>query len=165
MKPKGIVIIPDGKICSGKSTYSRKISDERGAVLLIVDEALLRVFGETPDMEKIGDSYMKLAGYVMELAAQFAEAGHSVVLEAGFMGKEDRDWFRSFFTNRRVPVEWHYLEVSDETQRKNIAKRNADHKVGESTTIYITDELLAMFNGSFVPPEPDIVDVWVNNNW
>jgi predicted kinase len=165
MRAKGTVILPDGKICSGKSTYSRKIRDDRGAVLLIVDEAILRVFGVTPDMEKVGEAYGKLVEYVMELAAQFAESGHDVVLESGYFGKEDRDFYRSFFAKRGIPYEWHYLEVSDETQRKNIAKRNAQHKEGESTTYYITDELLSMFNGLFNPPEPDEVDVWVNNNW
>lgn len=165
MRTKGIVILPDGKICSGKSTYSRKIRDERGMVLLIVDEAILRVFGVKPDLEKIGEAYGKLVEYVLELAAQFAESGHDVVLESGYFGKEDRDWYRSFFTKRGVPYEWHYLDVTDETQRKNIEKRNAEHKEGESTTFYVTDKMLAMFNGLFIPPESDKVDVWVNNNW
>lgn len=165
MKQKGIVIVPDGKICSGKSTYSRKLRDERGAVLLIIDEALLRVFGVTPDMEKIGGHYGKLAEYVLELAVQFAESGHDVVLESGFFGEEDRNRYRRFFAERGVPYEWHYLEVSDETQRKNIAKRNAVHKEGESTAYYITDEMMTMFNGIFTPPEREMVDVWVNNNW
>jgi hypothetical protein len=56
--------------------------------------------------------------------------------------------------------------VSDETWRKNIAARNsALDERAEPGTLYVTDEFLAMFNESFVPPERAEVDVWVDNNW
>jgi len=166
MKKSGKIIIPDGKICCGKSTYSRKMRDELNGVYLCIDEAILRVFGETPDMEKIGPAYGKLIEYVMEMAAQFAENGVDVVFESGYFSKAERDWYKDFFRNRGVNFEWHYLDVSDETWKKAISKRNEAHEMGDGgVTFPITDEFLKMFNENYVIPERDEVDVWVDNNW
>ncbi|MDR0819720.1 MAG: ATP-binding protein [Oscillospiraceae bacterium] len=166
MKTKGVVILPDGKICSGKSTYSKKLRDELGGVMLVVDEAILKVFGVTPDMERVGQEYGKLIEYVMEIAADMALHGTTVVLESGYFSKAERDWYKKFFVDRGVPYEWHFLEVNDETWNKNIASRNRAHdEQGESHTFYITDEFLKMFKENFVIPERDEVDVWVDNNY
>ncbi|MDR0863221.1 MAG: ATP-binding protein [Oscillospiraceae bacterium] len=162
----GKVILPDGKICSGKSTYSRRLRDELGGVMLVVDEAILKVFGAEYDLERVGQEYGKLIEYVLWLAADMALHGTTVILESGYFGKDERDWYKKFFADRDVPYEWHYLEVNDETWSKNIASRNRAHdERGEDTTFYITDEFLAMFKENFVVPERDEVDVWVDNNW
>ena len=159
MKAKGTVILPDGIACSGKSTYSRKISKERGAVLLIVDEILL-TFGVT-DFASMG----KAMGYVNQLAADIASAGADVVLESGYFKKEERDRMKQYFKDRDIPYEWRYLDVSDETWRKNIALRNAAHANGE-TNVYPMDEaMVEMFEKNYTVPERDEVDVWIDNNW
>ncbi|MDR0858537.1 MAG: ATP-binding protein [Oscillospiraceae bacterium] len=163
---KGKVILPDGKICAGKSTYSRRLRDELGGVMLVVDEAILAVFGAEYDLERIGKEYGKLIEYVMEIAADMALHGTTVILESGYFSKAERDMYKKFFADRDVPYEWHYLDVNDETWLKNIKSRNRAHdELGESHTFYITDEFLAMFKENFVVPEREEVDVWVDNNW
>ena len=39
------VIITCGKVCSGKTTYAKRLCKENGAVLMSVDEVMLTVFG------------------------------------------------------------------------------------------------------------------------
>jgi len=39
------VIMTCGRICSGKSTYARKLREEYNSVILSVDEIILALFG------------------------------------------------------------------------------------------------------------------------
>ena len=64
LKSSPKVIMTCGKICSGKSTYARKLRDEYKAVILSVDEITLALFGQ--------DAGGKLDGYVEKLKAKFA---------------------------------------------------------------------------------------------
>jgi len=159
MKKLGTVILPDGNTCSGKSTYSRRLAKERGAVLFVEDEALIRLGATT--MEQM----MQVSTFVKDIVVQIAEAGTDVILESGYFEKADRDRMKAFFTERRIPYEWHFLDVSPETWRKNIAKRNAEHDAGNTLVYRIDDGLIAMFEEKFTPPSRDEVDVWVDNNY
>ena len=40
------VIMTCGKLCSGKSTYARKLQEELGAIILSIDELMLTLFPE-----------------------------------------------------------------------------------------------------------------------
>jgi predicted kinase len=156
---KGTVILPDGTTCSGKTTYSRRLTRERGAVLFIIDEMLIRF--KATDFETMG----QVEEFLKETACDIANAGVDVVLESGYFTKADRDRMKNYFRERGVPFEWHYLDVSPETWRKNIAKRNAAHAQGETSTYLIDDAAIAMFEQQFQPPAPEEVDVWVDNNY
>jgi predicted kinase len=159
MKTKGTVILPDGIACSGKTTYSRRLQQERSAVLFIIDEVLIRL--NITDFAAVGaaDEFIK------EKACEIANAGVDVILESGYFHKEDRARMKNYFADRDIPYEWHYLDVSPETWRKNIDKRNAAHKDGESTTYVIDETVKAMFEQRFQPPSREEVDVWVDNNY
>jgi len=164
MQKIGKVIIPDGKICSGKSTYTRRLRDETGAIALMVDEAILRVFSETPDRERVGAELLNLIEYMLELAADMALYGATVVLEIGYFNNAERDAHRKFFKERGVPYEWHYLNVSDEVWQRNLASREAEKDAGENRTFRITDAYLQHFNEAYEEPDRADVDVWIDIN-
>ena len=173
MRAKGTVILPDGTTCSGKTTYSRRLQKERGAVLFVIDEIFQRVgpttappTGEEPASgpEMMAAAISKILEFVRETAVQIANAGVDVILESGYFNKAERDEMRAYFTERGVPCEWHYLDVSDETWRRNIAARNAAHAAGEVGTFYIGEAEIAMFVEYYQPPERGEVDVWIDNN-
>lgn len=149
-----------GKLCCGKSTYTEKLRRERKAAVLSCDDLTLALFDERlgNDHERVTQ---KAQAYLFRQAASFLETGIPVILEWGFWTKESREQAERFFRERGFETEWHYLEISDETWRKNIAKRN-----GSDSGSYFVDEGLAEKCASlFEPPLSEEIDVWVNNDW
>ena len=174
MKTKGTVILPDGNTCSGKSTYARQLATERGAVLFIIDELFQRL-GSAPRPTADGEESLSgpelmaraienLLEFLKETAVQIANSGADVILESGYFNKAERDAMYGYFVEQGVPVEWHYLDVSEETWRRNIAARNAAHAAGTPGIFYIGEAEVDMFLKYYQPPERGEVDVWIDNN-
>lgn len=73
-------------------------------------------------------------------------------------GKNQKDY------GLQVAVEWHYIDVSDETIFKNIEKRNADI-LNNKCKEYFTDEgLINKCLNLFEIPDKNEIDVWIDNN-
>lgn len=157
--PKAILIC--GKLCSGKSFYTEKLRKEKRAAVLSCDELMLALFPE-----QLGDRHEEISArvqaYLFHLAEELLSAGNSVILEWGFWTKESRRAAEEFFRSRGFETEWHYIQVSEETWRKNIEKRNG----AGSPDAYTVDQNLAEKCAAlFEPPEPGKMDVWVKNDW
>ncbi|MBQ9484194.1 MAG: ATP-binding protein [Ruminiclostridium sp.] len=150
-----------GKICSGKSTYARKLRDEYKAVILSVDEITLAVFGQ--DIGDKHDEYVeKLEEYLFDKSVEIVETGMNVVLDWGFWRKSERDYARSFYKKHRIACELHYISVSDEEWDRRLEKRNADVTAGRTNAYYVDDGLKAKFRVMFEPPEENECDTVIN---
>ncbi len=152
------VIMTCGKICSGKSTYARKLRDENKAVILSVDEITLALFGQDAG-EKHSEYVAKLEEYLFGKSAEIAETGTNVVLDWGFWLKSERDYARSFYKKHGIPCELHYISISEEEWDRRIEKRNADVAAGRTSAYYVDDGLKAKFREMFEPPEENECDV------
>lgn len=148
-----------GKLCCGKSTYAKKLSEETRAPILSCDDLTLAIFDE-----QLGDSHervtQKAQAYLYQMAVQLAELGISVILEWGFWTRESRLAANKFFQEKGIPVEWHYVEVSEEMWRRNIAKRNAS---GAAGSYYVDEGLAEKCSSLFEAPHPEEIDVWYQN--
>lgn len=71
-----------GKICSGKSTYARKLSKEHNAVILSVDEIILALFGQ--DAGDKHDEYVaRTEEYLYRKSVGIIESGINVIPASG----------------------------------------------------------------------------------
>lgn len=149
-----------GKICSGKSTYAIKLSEQLGAVILSIDELMLDILGsETGDMH---DEFVRRCErYLYKKSAEIVSAGTDVILDWGFWTKEQRSFARSFYNERSIGCELHFITVSDEEWQKRIAYRNAEVRAGRSDAYFIDDGLAAKFESIFQMPEKYEIDVMV----
>lgn len=155
------VIMTCGKICSGKSTYARKLRLEYNAVILSVDDITLALLGSEAG-DKLDEYVEKLEAYFFEKSVEIIETGTSVILEWGFWQKSERDHARSFYKEHGIDCELHYLNISDDEWERRIKKRNADITEGRINAYPVDEELKAKFGKLFEPPEPNEYDIIIN---
>ena len=147
------VIMTCGKLCSGKSTYARKLKDELGAVILSIDDLMLALFPEgTGEMH---DTYVRRTeNYLLEQSLQILATGTDVILE-------QRDRLRAFYAEHRAACEIHYLRISQEEWNRRIRQRN--ERQGDDPSVYFVDEgLLRKFESIFEEPAAEEADVVVD---
>lgn len=154
--PKVILIC--GKICCGKTTYANKICAENNAVLLSVDEITLALFGQHCG-DKHDEYVEKTEKYLLNKSLELIENNINVVLDWGFWTKAERDSAKEFYISRGIECELHYIEISDETWKSRLHKRNSA-VLAEKTSAYYVDENLALkFASIFEVPGQDEIDV------
>ena len=153
---KAIVVC--GKICSGKTTYAKKLCSERRAALLSIDEVMLSLFGQhTGDMH---DTYAaRTKQYLLAKAAELVAADIDVVLDWGPWTKAGRAELRGDLAARGIACEVHAIDISDEIWRARLAKRNAAVEVGAAQAYFVDENLAAKVTSRYEAPDADEVDV------
>ena len=133
------IIAVCGMICSGKSHYANTLQDRENAVLLSTDELTWELTGNEQ-----GEGYDRFAKnanrYLMKKAAQIAERDCTVILDWGFWQKADRAALNAFFSERGIPVEWHYVKAEKETWERHITLRNREVLAGRGGCSFYVDE-------------------------
>lgn len=160
----GKVILICGKICSGKSFYADQIKESENAVILSTDEV---TYDLTDNAQ--GEGYDEFAkrvnSYLMKKAAEFATVGCNVILDWGFWTRNDRQRVTEYFKYRHIDIEWHYMDISDETWHRNIAQRNKKVLAGEGGSDFYVDEgLLNKVSSIFEVPSKSEIDIWHRSN-
>lgn len=152
------VIMICGKISSGKSTYARRLKKENKAVILSCDEIAFAVFDG--DMKEKHDEYTeRIRSYLFEKSVEIIQAGCDVILDWGFWTKSYRDKVRKFYSERNILSELHYIEITDETHRRNIEKRNNSVKEKGERSYYVDEGLLKKAEALFEVPYSSEIDV------
>ena len=152
-RPK--VIATCGIICSGKSSYANILKEKRGAVILSIDDMTLTLFPEGAG--EMHDTYvLRAEQYLLRLSLQILNAGMEVILDWGLWTREHRDRIRSFYQERGIPFEIHYLKISPEEWQRRIRKRNAQ---GNADSYYVDEGLIRKVEALFQEPSADEADV------
>ena len=154
------VILVCGKLCSGKSTYARRLqSASPNAVILSCDELMLTLFPQGAGTHH--DTLSERARtYLFSLSLDILKSGADVILEWGFWTKRWRQIARAFYESHGIACSLHYLDVTPEILQRHILARNQAVQQ-DATNVYAVDEgLLAKMNTFFEEPEQDEVDVW-----
>lgn len=146
-----------GKICSGKSTYAEQLRVQNNAVLLSTDEITLALFGQHCG-DKHDDYVERTQNYLFNKSLELIEVGINVILDWGFWMKEERDYAREFYNSQNIECEFHYINISDETWKSRLEKRNNAILAEETTAYYIDDNLAEKFGFMFEEPNEDEID-------
>ncbi len=154
------VIVTCGKICSGKTTYAKRICQKTSAVLLSVDEIMLAVFGQNAGENH--DAYVEsIKAYLFSKSLEMIAAGIDVVLDLGLWTAEERERVKTFYKNHGVVCEIHYIDVTDALWKHRIAIRNQAVLECKSESYDIDENLLAKFAAMFEAPKRNEIDVWI----
>ena len=158
----GKVIIVCGKICSGKSYYSRKLKEELNAVIISPDEATYDLIkNEQGEFYNIFSD--RLIKYLTKKVGEIAKAGANVIFERGLWSKQERKNAREYYKNNGIDCEIHYVCVDDETWKQNIAERNQRVLDGNGGSDFYLDEgLMKKLESKWEEPTDDEVDVIYN---
>ena len=154
------VIMLCGKLCSGKTTYARKLSKELNAVILSNDELMIDILGkDTGDMH---DEYVRRTEqYLYKKSVEIVSAGTDVILDWGFWTRKGRDFAREFYRSRGIANEIHFISVDDEEWQRRVDRRNAEVAAGRSDAYLIDEGLAHKFAHIFEAPDTDEIDIYV----
>lgn len=148
------VMLICGKICSGKTFYSKSLLKKYNAVLLSCDEIESQIFHHS-----LGEKHDIVAAdikkYLHKKAIGFISAGCNVVLDWGFWTKAERADVSDYYRSHGIEYEWHYVDVTDDIWKRNIESRNEAVTSGRSDDYYVDDGLLNKVNSLFEIPSPD----------
>lgn len=147
-----------GKICCGKTTYAQKLCKEKNAVLLSVDEITLALFGQHCG-DKHDEYVEKTEKYLLNKSLELINKGINVVLDWGFWTKAERKAVKEFYKSRNIKWELHYIDISDETWKSRLHKRNNAVLANETSAYYVDDNLAAKFASLFEVPSEEEIDV------
>ena len=146
-----------GKLCSGKTTYARKLQKEGKAVILSIDEIMLAVFGQDSG-EKHDDYAAGIKRYLYQKTLEIINNDLDVILDWGFWTKEERAYARSFFGLNGITNELHFIDIDDCEWRRRIEKRNQEVLAHNGNAYYVDDGLSEKCNAIFEKPDPSEMD-------
>lgn len=157
---KGKIIAICGKICSGKSYYANQIKEKENAIVLSTDEVTYDLI----DNEQ-GEFYDRLCpkvnAYLMKKSVELVNIGCNVILDWGFWNKNIRKETTDYYKSKNINIEWHYIDIDDDTWEKNISERNKRVEEGNGgSDFYVTDGLKRKILNKWEKPNESEVDVW-----
>lgn len=154
------VILICGKICSGKTYYANQIKEKENAIILSIDEVTYDLIGNEQ-----GEFYDKLCpkinAYLMKKSVELVNIGCNVILDWGFWTKKQRNEATEYSKNKNINIEWHYVDIDDESWYKNVEERNRKVLSGKGAFDFYVDEgILKKILSKFEIPDRNEIDVW-----
>lgn len=147
-----------GKLCCGKTTYSQKLCNENGALLLSVDEMTLTVFGQNCG-DKHDEYVLNAKKYLLNKSLELIDKNINIVLDWGFWTRKEREFAKDFYKSCGIDCELHYIDISDDVCKARIEKRNKAVLTDKTSAYYVDENLLDKFNSIFETPSEDEIDV------
>ncbi len=124
-----------GKMAAGKSTLSRQLASEQGAVLLVEDEFLVRLFpNEISDLAAYVKYSSRIRDALAPLIASLLSMGVPVVLDFPGNTRAQRAWFRRLIDESGAEHELHFIDASDARCIRQLAHRSKDLPRGSRWT-------------------------------
>lgn len=138
-----------GKICAGKSTLARQLSQQNGALSISEDRWLALLWPEeiltVPDYIRCSQ---RLHTLLAEHLQQVLSLGLPVVLDVPLNTPARRAWAKDLAERAGVVARLHYLDIGDEQCKQRLVRRNADG-LHAFTTSEAEFDLISSY---FVPP-------------
>jgi len=139
-----------GFVGSGKTTYSKKLSESVPAFRFSIDEWMIPLWGEHMERSVFEARMATLQNLFKDAALQMLNLGVSVLFDFGFWTDADRADIANWAMENNVEYEFHYLDVSFEECSKRALSRSpaSDKQVYE-----MTPEMLELFWSWFEIPD------------
>lgn len=141
-----------GPVGVGKTTYLRRLVDERRAVPFVLDEWMAQLFAPdapaTPDLQWALARTARCEERIAATARAVLEAGVDVVVELGFFRRAQRDAFRARPWDASIVV--HALTAPVDVRRARVRARNAG-----APTVHVDDAMFEWAEGFFEPLADD----------
>lgn len=148
--PLNVIFGPSG---AGKTTYANAFARREGAVALILDDWMARLFG--PDipqpvefdwvMERVG----RCEALMWSVAAGVIASGRPVIMDLGLLRVSDRDRVRTIADATELDLQFHYVTAPAEVRRARVDARNKIQ--GESFALEVTPAMFDFVEGIFEP--------------
>lgn len=127
------LIITHGLAGSGKSTLSRLLVEQLGVIQIRSDIERKRIFGKAENLYSAKKTEVTYK-YLLDLAERIIRAGYSVIVDATFLLRTQRDSFHNLAKALEIPFAILHTHAPLEKQRQWIKNRlEADKDPSEAT--------------------------------
>jgi predicted kinase len=109
----------------GKTTFARRLAEERGAVILGHDERMVARHGTNPPAEKFAAFAREITEELWQEAAQAIACGRDVILDWGFWTRAERDDARRRAAEMGADAVLCLVECDDAVARARTLARTA----------------------------------------
>jgi len=113
-----------GRAGSGKTTYAKKLEQEKNAIRFSKDEWIIALYGRNIRMEEWGEFEKRCYGIIANIATKLLQRGVNVILDYGLWYKKERLEAKEIAQSVGANSILHYLNTSDKTRRERINERN-----------------------------------------
>jgi len=145
----------EGPVGAGKSTFATRLAFEQRAPRLDLDAWMVTLF--SPDRPDDGfvpwyqERKQRCLQQIWSVTTELIEAGSSVVLELGLVGRSDRDAFyaRVDATDHRLLV--YVLDAPEAVRRQRVRERNV--RQDGSFKMVVPDEIFDIATHAWEPPD------------
>jgi len=141
-----------GLPCSGKTTFARRLAQERRALLLTTDTWHLRLFGSDVGDPRHGERHSEIEAIMWDVASRVLTLGRDVILDFGCWTRAERDDFRDKARGLGVCFRLHYMDVPYNELYRRLEARNRNPPAG---AFVIPREEMDKYIPRFQPPAPD----------
>ncbi len=123
---------------SGKTTLSKKIEVETGAIGMSPDEWIKEIWKDNAETE--GNTYRgKIEQLQWKIGKQILKSGTDIIIEWGTWGRDERDKLRNEAKSLGSKVKFYYLDISRNVLKERIVNRNKN--LGEHEFLMPDDKL------------------------
>ena len=141
-----------GLPCSGKTTFARRLENEKAALRLTPDEWQVRLFGQDAEEPEHDVRHTLIETMLWNIASRVLVLATNVILDFGFWAREEREDFRLRAKQLGASSEIHFLDVSDDELMRRLAVRNSQLS---QESFHIPEDMMKPWIAFFQRPTPD----------
>lgn len=158
-----IVFGPQG---AGKSTYSKKLSEEKKGVHLSIDDWMWKLYGDdlpkSMNLKWIMERVERCEKQIWSISKEIAKFGTSVILDLGFIKLAKRELFKSLAKKENISIQLHYINAHYSIRKKRVLDRNV--KKGATFSFEVTPGMFDFMETEFqFPTEKELSDTIIIN--
>jgi len=139
-----------GLPCSGKTTYARRLAEEKNALLLTVDVWHLQLYGDDALHEKHDERHTCIERIMWDVATQVLRMGGDVILDFGFWSRDERNDFRNRAKALGVVFQLHFMDVPHPELYRRLQIRN---RAALGDVFVIPKAFMDQYISVFEPPD------------
>lgn len=141
-----------GLPCSGKTTFAKKLEQERSALRLTPDEWQIGLFGQDANELEHDTRHSFIEAMLWKIASRALELGTNVILDYGFWAREEREEYRLRAKHLGVSSEVHFLDVPEDELLRRLEIRNSQ---ASEVSFHISEESMKSWIKLFQKPPPE----------
>jgi predicted kinase len=148
------IVLCCGKVCSGKSTFASLLKRDHGFHHFSSDAWMLHFYEPTPDRRLFDEHLAKCEAMIYRVSEEILSHGGSVVLDAGFWKRSERDALQTRFERLGHQVSFVYFSITLERQLEYSQTRN---DAGTTDSYRFDRETILTLNSFFEEPAGEAV--------
>lgn len=154
-----------GQIGSGKTTYGRKLAQEKKAIFFSIDQWIAGLGVTIGSYEVYSQYYPGCLSRIREIANQATTLGTSVVFDFGVNQARGRKGLKEFADKIGAGLEIHHLNVPLEFCKERVRERNKNKSEGIYSFHFSEDDFeFVAKNYDFPTADEDMAIIMLTNS-